>query len=73
MRDAVELLAERGPTLGRLLADRITGSRLHTQRQAVLLVAGDKSGRWTRWYDEAIKLAEDRYDRYLATPPEEIQ
>lgn len=95
VRDAVELLAERGPALGRPLADRITGSRLHnlkelrpgsagrtemrilyvfdTQRQAVLLVAGDKSGRWARWYDEAIKLAEDRYDRYLATSPEEIR
>jgi hypothetical protein len=44
-----------------------------TQRQAVLLVAGDKSGRWTRWYDDAIKLAEDRYACYLATPPEEIE
>jgi hypothetical protein len=43
------------------------------QRQAVLLVAGDKAGRWTRWYDDAIKLAEERYDRYLATPPEEIR
>jgi hypothetical protein len=43
------------------------------QRQAVLLVAGDKSGNWNRWYPDAIKLAEDRYARYLATPPEEIQ
>jgi hypothetical protein len=38
-----------------------------------LLVAGDKSGRWTRWYHDAIKLAEDRYARYLAAPPEEIE
>ena len=43
------------------------------QRRAVLLVAGDKAGNWTRWYRDAIKLAEDRYARYLATPPEEIQ
>jgi hypothetical protein len=43
------------------------------QRQAVLLVAGDKAGNWTRWYREAIKLAEDRYTRFLATPPEEIR
>jgi hypothetical protein len=34
-----------------------------------LLVAGD----WTRWYRDAIKLAEDRYSRFLATPPEEIR
>lgn len=43
------------------------------QRQAVLLVAGDKSGNWARWYRDAVKLAEDRYARHLATPPEEIQ
>ena len=95
VRDAVELLAERGPALGRPLADRISRSRLHnlkelrpgsagrtemrilyifdTQRQAVLLVAGDKSGNWSRCYDGAIKLAEDRYERYLATPAEEIE
>lgn len=43
------------------------------QRLAVLLVAGDKSGNWARWYRDAVKLAEDRCARYLATPPEEIQ
>ncbi len=95
VRDAIEVLAERGPLLGRPLADRISGSRLHnlkelrpgsagrteirilfifdTQRQAVLLVAGDKTGRWTHWYDDAIKLAEERFERYLNTPPEEIR
>lgn len=95
VRDAIELLAERGPALGRPAADRINGSRLHNlkelrpgsagrteirilyifdpRRQAVLLVAGDKAGSWSRWYRDAIKLAEDRYDRYLATPTEEIQ
>ena len=26
------------------------------QRQAVLLVAGDKSGNWARWYRDAVKL-----------------
>ena len=30
-----------------------------------ILVAGDKSGRWTQWYREAIPLAEQRYERYL--------
>jgi hypothetical protein len=95
VRDSIELLAERGPTLGRPAVDRIVGSQLHNlkelrpgsagkteirilfifdpQRQAVLLVAGDKSGSWTRWYRDAIKLAEDRYARFLATSPEEIQ
>ena len=33
-------------------------------RRAVLLVAGDKSGKWSQWYDEAIPLAERRYEAY---------
>ena len=36
------------------------------QRQAVLLVAGDKAGSWDRWYKAAIPLAEERYERWLA-------
>lgn len=36
------------------------------QRQAVLLVAGDKSGQWQDWYEKAIPLAEERYRRWLA-------
>lgn len=35
-------------------------------RQAVLLVAGDKTGRWKQWYDRNIPLAEIRYQRWLA-------
>jgi hypothetical protein len=34
-------------------------------RDSILLVAGDKAGRWTQWYREAIPLAEQRYERYL--------
>ena len=34
-------------------------------RNAVLLVAGDKSGRWQEWYRESIPLAEALYDEYL--------
>jgi len=48
-------------------------SELDTGRRAVLLVAGGKSGSWNHWYGDAIKLAEDRYARYLATSPEEIE
>jgi len=33
-------------------------------RCAVLLVAGDKAGRWSAWYRQAIPLAEARYDIY---------
>jgi hypothetical protein len=34
-------------------------------REAIILVAGDKAGQWSRWYDEAIPLAEARYAEYL--------
>ena len=33
-------------------------------RSAVLLVAGDKSGKWNRWYTEAIPHAEQLYEIY---------
>ncbi|MEU4217760.1 type II toxin-antitoxin system RelE/ParE family toxin [Actinoplanes sp. NPDC026623] len=35
--------------------------------QAVLLVAGNKAGAWTRWYKTAIPIAEAAYDGWLAT------
>lgn len=34
-------------------------------REAILLVAGDKADRWSQWYEKAIPLAEERYSRYL--------
>lgn len=34
-------------------------------RCSILLVAGDKSGRWNEWYREAIPLAERRYEMYV--------
>jgi len=40
-------------------------------RQAILLVAGDKAGRWSHWYEEAIPLAERRYADWLAGRYEE--
>jgi hypothetical protein len=30
------------------------------EREAILLVAGDKAGRWSQWYAEAIPFAEAR-------------
>lgn len=35
-------------------------------RSAILLVAGDKSGQWSKWYRAAIPRAELLYDEYLA-------
>ncbi|KJS61142.1 type II toxin-antitoxin system RelE/ParE family toxin [Streptomyces rubellomurinus] len=35
------------------------------ERAAIILVAGDKSGEWSRWYDTNIPLAEARYEQYI--------
>ena len=40
-------------------------------RSAILLVAGDKSGKWARWYAEAIPRAEQLYEIYLKERAEE--
>jgi hypothetical protein len=34
-------------------------------RSSVLLVAGDKAGRWTEWYRQAIPRAEQLYETYV--------
>lgn len=36
------------------------------RRQAILLTAGDKAGRWKEWYVQHIPVAEERYQRWLA-------
>lgn len=40
-------------------------------RSAIFLVAGDKSGKWKRWYAEAIPHAEQLYEIYLKERAEE--
>ena len=35
------------------------------RRHAILLVAGDKSGRWDAWYRTNIPVAEQRYAEHL--------
>lgn len=34
-------------------------------RQAILLIAGDKSGQWQRWYRKNIPIADELYDWHL--------
>jgi hypothetical protein len=36
-----------------------------------LLIAGDKAGKWNRWYRETIPRAEHLYDVYLKERAEE--
>jgi len=35
------------------------------RRNALLLIGGDKSGRWKEWYEHAIPHADDLYDEHL--------
>jgi hypothetical protein len=39
------------------------------RRTAILLIGGDKTGRWQEWYDETIPVADELYDTHL----EELQ
>ncbi|QQR99858.1 MAG: type II toxin-antitoxin system RelE/ParE family toxin [Austwickia sp.] len=84
---AIEVLQDRGPSLGRPLGDTVAASRhrnmkelrpgsvgrselrilfaFDPQRQAILLVAGDKTGNWRRWYAENIPIADDLLDAHI--------
>src|SRR5258706_7440256 len=41
-------------------------------RSAILLIAGDKSGQWNRWYREAIPQAEHLYTTYVQEREREL-
>lgn len=81
---AVSKLEERGPTLGRPLADTLKGSKYPNMkelrplggsirilfafaphRKAILLLGGDKVGKWKGWYEKAVPEAERLYEVYL--------
>jgi hypothetical protein len=36
------------------------------RREAIFLVAGDKSGNWDGWYRKAVPLADERFAQHLA-------
>src|SRR5436309_5481175 len=40
-------------------------------RTAILLIGGDKTGRWQDWYGEMIQRADDLYDQHLKELREE--
>ncbi len=42
-----------------------------SRRMAILLLGGDKTGRWRTWYDEAIPVADRLYDDQLRPLREE--
>ena len=35
------------------------------KRSAIMLIAGDKAGNWTRWYKKNIRVADDLLDDHL--------
>jgi hypothetical protein len=35
------------------------------RRHAILLLGGDKTGRWSDWYEENIPRADDLFDEYI--------
>lgn len=41
------------------------------RRNAILLIGGDKSGRWKQWYEANIPVADDLYDEHLKALEEE--
>jgi hypothetical protein len=59
----------KGTSIANLKGLRVSTARIlfvfDPWRACVLLVAGDKSGRWNAWYEEAIPTAEHRYQTYL--------
>lgn len=58
---AVETLEEHGPNLKR---PRILFA-FDPRRAAILLLGGDKSGNWDRWYEDSIPRAESLYAVHL--------
>lgn len=40
-------------------------------REAILLIGGNKSGAWSRWYEEMVPIADDLYDEHLKELEEE--
>lgn len=91
--EAIDLLAEQGPALGRPLVGRLKGSNYHhmkelrpgssgssemrlifafdPHREAIFLIAGDKSGAWHTWYRTAIPVADERFTEHLTKLKEE--
>ncbi len=79
---SLEWLEEKGPGLGRPWVDSLRGSRLKEliprgghirilfrfdpRSTGILLIGGNKEGRWNEWYAEMIPQAERLYREYLA-------
>nr|WP_198029259.1 type II toxin-antitoxin system RelE/ParE family toxin [Actinoplanes sp. N902-109] len=65
-------LKELRPRSGRDIAVRVLFV-FDPWSQAVLLVAGNKAGAWTRWYEVAVPEAEKAYEGWLTAEEERRQ
>lgn len=68
---AIEVLEEEGPALGLRPGSQGRSEvrilfAFDPARQAIMLAAGNKAGRWTQWYDEKIKAADEMFAEHLA-------
>lgn len=66
---AISNLKELRPRSGRDIAIRVLFV-FDPWSQAVLLVAGNKAKNWSKWYDQAIPVAEKVYAEWLALEAE---
>lgn len=66
-----------GTRLHNLKELRVTGTSIRVlfafdpRRTAILLIGGDKGGRWSDWYERMIPTAEALYEAHLETLREE--
>lgn len=64
-----EITSSRHPNMKELRASKSGALRVlfafDPRRHAILLLGGDKTGRWEEWYRWAIPEADDLYDTYL--------
>ena len=77
---AIDLLSEQGPNLKRPFVGEVQSSRFPNMKElrpaspggtelrilfAILLLAGDKQGRWRKWYQRAVPQADRLYQEHL--------
>lgn len=61
--DRMSNLKELRPTRNAKTSIRILFA-FDKQSKAIMLLAGDKSGNWRKWYDQHVPTAIDRFERH---------
>jgi len=63
---AIRVLRAEGPALGTGRTEVRVLVAFDSERQAMLLVGGDKGADWDGWYKVNIPVADDRFDEHQA-------